>query len=510
MEVVSRAGCANCLDIIKPSPRHLQLLFAATIATPFRIQPGPCKLGVPPSTVQIGQRRHAHTRRHVSSTAVNLPGESTLSQPASKIPRSAALSCLPLSTLIRSYLITAISSYPILLRPSLSALSFLAHSKSPLLNPDTSPILRYALKHTFYAQFCAGETPAEVQKSLAALKSMGYSGVILGHAKEVVLEGDDAAKLEKSRDCKEQDRCNAEDVAKWEKSTLDTILLAKEGDFVALKFTGAGRQALQNLSTSVACSPALEAAVHKICRLSEQRGVRLLFDAEQARLQEGIDNWTLYFMKIYNKGEKALVYGTYQAYAKKTPRVLARHMEEANKHAFVLGVKLVRGAYLGSDPRELFWPTVEDTHNCYNSIAASLIKREYGNVLKPMEGGSGQFPKVNFILASHNAKSVTLACQLRDEQARNGEPRIEMAYGQLMGMADNVSCNIVKSAMERSQLEDKSNVDIPKPYKYLVWGKIGECLKYLLRRAQENRDAVSRTTDARKALGSEILRRVGL
>jgi len=227
-----------------------------------------------------------------------------------------------------------------------------------------------------------------------------------------------------------------------------------------------------------------------------------LFDAEQASLQQGIDNWTMYFAKRYNK-ESALVYGTYQAYARTTPKNLAAHLELARTEGFVLGVKLVRGAYMGSDPRELFWPTIEDTHQCYNAIARSIMQRKYGGILQPVEEGSLEFPQVSLVLATHNAESVQLAMQLRDEQARNGEPRIELAYGQLMGMADNVSCEVVQTA--RTRLESQhANVDVPKAYKYLVWGKLGECILYLNRRAQENRDAVSRTVDARRALGREL------
>ena len=338
---------------------------------------------------------------------------------------------------------------------------------------------------------------------------MGYKGVILGYAREVVLEGNDVSTLNPATDCAEQERCNTEDVTAWEKGTLETVELCRKGDFVALKFTGAGRQALQHLSKTIACAPQLEEAVHKICRRARERGVRLLFDAEQASLQEGIDNWTMYFMRQYNKGEKALVYGTYQAYAKKTPKVLATHLDMAKREGFVLGIKLVRGAYMGSDPRELFWPTIQDTHKCYDGIVEAALKRRYNEVLQPVADASQTFPQVDFLMASHNAKSVERARKIRDEQAQAGTERIEFAYGQLMGMADNVSTELVQVAKERSELPASQGLDIPRAYKYLVWGSVAECSKYLLRRAQENRDAVSRTAEARQALGREVARRMG-
>jgi proline dehydrogenase len=419
------------------------------------------------------------------------------------------MSCLPLSALIRSYLITSVSSIPLLLRPSLAVLSFLAHAKSPLLNPDTSVILRMALRRTFYAQFCAGETPVEVRQTIATLKHTGFKGVIMGHAREAVLSKADADGLDADKDCPEQERCNAEDISRWKENTIATIDLTQKDDFVALKFTGAGRQALQHLKANIACAPKFEEAIHEMCQRAEARGVSLLFDAEQAALQEGIDRWTMYFSRIYNKKAKALVYGTYQAYAMRTPKVLAQHLEQARAEGFVLGVKLVRGAYLGSDPRELFWPNIEGTHKCYDSLAESLLTRQYGHMLQPANPAQPEFPTVNVVLASHNAQSVEKVQQLRNGQVQSGFPLVPLAYGQLMGMADNVSCDLVHAAKE-GQINGGVSRDIPQAYKYLVWGKMSECMKYLLRRAQENSDAVSRTVEARKALGKELARRMGL
>ena len=459
--------------------------------------------------IQIQHKRHAHTRRNVSSTAVVYPQLDASSEPDNAMPRPSAMACLPLSTLIRSYVITSVSSYPLLLRPSLSALSFLANSKSRVFNPDTSPLLKLLLKRTFYAQFCAGETSSEAKATISALKKTGYQGVILGHAKEVVLTKAEIESLDTAVDDGEQERINEADIATWKQHLLDTIALAKEDDFVALKFSGAGCQALQHLLKDKPCAPEFEKAVHQMCQKAQERGVSLLFDAEQDDVQVGIDNWTMYFARKYNRGDKALVYGTYQAYRKNTPEVLAKHLELARKENFILGVKLVRGAYLNSDPRELFWPTIEGTHKCYNGIANALMKQQFNDVVEPGEGLSSEFPMVNLVLASHNAESVRLARQLRNEQAAAGKPMIRMAYGQLMGMADNVSCELVRAANEAREADSKE-VDVPQAYKYLVWGKMSECMKYLLRRAHENKDAVTRTVEARKALGKELARRIGL
>jgi hypothetical protein len=72
-------------------------------------------------------------------------------------------------------------------------------------------------------------------------------------------------------------------------------------------------------------------------------------------------------------------------------------------------------------------------------------------------------------------------------------------------MADEVSCELVQAS---KSAEGNVKVDVPKAYKYLVWGTTGECMKYLLRRAQENRDAVERTREGRDAMAEELVRRV--
>ncbi len=262
--------------------------------------------------------------------------------------------------------------------------------------------------------------------------------------------------------------------------------------------------------------PCLETAITDICNLAAARNVRLLFDAEQQAVQPGIDAWTLDFQQRYNNRSsgEAVVYGTYQAYLKATPTVLAEHLAIAQKHRFTLGVKLVRGAYLGSDPRHLIWPRKEDTDRTFDEVAESVIRRSYGPILKDLRGkGDNEFPDVNLVLASHNHVSVKKAQIIRNEQFKKGQKTVDMVYGQLMGMADELSCELLQETQAIPQVSEQETivstaVDRPRVYKYLVWGTVGECMKYLLRRAEENRDAVARTKEGRRALSAELGRRV--
>ena len=253
----------------------------------------------------------------------------------------------------------------------------------------------------------------------------------------------------------------------------------------------------------------------EICNLAKARRVGLLFDAEQHAVQDGIDQWTLDFQRRYNTDEskRAIVYGTYQTYLRSTPETLMRHLAIAEKEGFTLGVKLVRGAYMNSDSRDLFWPTKEDTDTTYDGIAEALIWRRWNDTLKPRAQGPGtlpKFPNVSLVLASHNSNTVRKAMAMRQEQARHGSKAVDMAYAQLLGMADEVSCELIMASRNEEQgcPSRKNKAKEPKVYKYIVWGTVGQCLKYLSRRAEENKDAVLRAAESRKALRKELLRRI--
>ncbi|KAH0544332.1 hypothetical protein GP486_008521 [Trichoglossum hirsutum] len=413
-------------------------------------------------------------------------------------------------------------------------MAYLARSPSRLLSPDRSFLMHWILKRTLYAQFCAGENRMETRTTIGRLKGMGYSGVILAYARELELDHDTASELVGEH--KENEK-SLEDAQLWKEGTLETVRLASAGDFVAVKkgsntqprFTGAGPTAVYRLSHNLPPTPGLETAIADICDLAVTRNVRLLVDAEQQAVQSGIDSWTLEFMRRYNRRNpgKAVVYGTYQSYLKSTPQTLTTHLATAYGEGFTLGVKLVRGAYLASDPRHLINDTKEQTDEAFDSLAESLIRRSYsGGILQPaINRTATPFPSVNLVLATHNHTSIRKAQALitsaREEgpSTTDGGSTPDVAYAQLMGMADEVSCELLlqaayssssSSSSSPSRGDDPATTNNPPPraYKYLAWGSVGECMKYLLRRAEENRDALARTTHARNALAKELWRRL--
>ncbi|PHH82838.1 hypothetical protein CDD82_4571 [Ophiocordyceps australis] len=442
---------------------------------------------------QHTQRRGIHVTDNKASSATDglpLPPSMTPEDGDTRTP----LAMLPLSMVLRSFCTSVVSSSPLLLKPSLQIMSLLANSSSPVLNPDRNPLLRFFLKQTFYAQFCAGENAVEVGQTVARVKGIGFTGVILNYAKEVELSDSQAGQLKASNARTETQDMIDNEVRPWAEGTLATVGLTEAGDFVAVKFTGAGRLALNLLAHRLPPTPTLAHYIESICQLAQQRGVQLLFDAEQDRLQDGIDDWTLMYAARYNTSpDFATIYGTYQAYKKCAPEVLARHLNESRQRGFSLGVKLVRGAYLGSDPRSCFHDSKAETDACFDGLSTAVLTRQWNDALP----GKGPFPDAHLVLATHNAESVRQARAICDA----GDARSPVAFAQLQGMADEISCELVDSGAS-----DKGAKGQP-VFKYMVWGTTGECMKYLLRRAQENKDAIQRTRHGRDAMWAELVRR---
>ena len=110
-------------------------------------------------------------------------------------------------------------------------MTLLANSRSSFFNPDRNPVLHYLLKKTFYVNFCAGETRSEIQKTIADLKNIGYTGVILTYAKEIVLQEGHNPAAGTGVDHVE----SKSDVRTWKDGNLRTVGLTEAGEFVGLK-----------------------------------------------------------------------------------------------------------------------------------------------------------------------------------------------------------------------------------------------------------------------------------
>jgi proline dehydrogenase len=94
---------------------------------------------------------------------------------------------------------------------------------------------------------------------------------------------------------------------------------------------------------------------------------------------------------------------------------------------------------------------------------------------------------------THNQVSTEKAIKLMDELGIDRQDGT-VHFGQLLGMADNLTFNLGAVGY--------------RAYKYVPYGKVGEVMPYLLRRAQENSAVLGNSNHELELLHEELRRRL--
>ncbi|CRL28190.1 Proline oxidase [Penicillium camemberti] len=423
--------------------------------------------------------------------------------PAIKPPvEVSSMARIPTRLLLRSLILTSLMTSKLFLRPALAVMGVLATSKSALLNPDRNLPLNKFLRWTVYNHFCAGVNRKEVSKTVADIKKMGYQGVILGYSKEIVLDQEEMLSTDASGASEYSEKCY-QMIDEWKEGTLETLRMVGPGDFLAVKLTGAGPVSVDAMAARQSMPEALVKAMDEICIATEKQGSRLWLDAEQQVLQHGLDDWAIEIMRRHNKSETPIVYNTIQGYLKGSKANLDHHLTLAAQEGWSLGIKLVRGAYIEHETRSLIHDTQADTDRSYDLIADTLLCRRM-----PAGKESLPFPKAALFLATHNAGSATKAIATHQNRLLANQPTVMLECGQIQGMADELSCELVQNYERALEQSSAANLTVPKAFKCMAWGSVAECMGYLHRRAIENRGAVERTQHMVTALRRELWRRI--
>jgi proline dehydrogenase len=195
-----------------------------------------------PSTMRSRSYRlvtHPDTARYFESRATSneaLTSASSVkqSQAFRDVDRKAlpCLSVMPTRILVRTLFVTSVLSSPRLVSISLPIMKAFANPGSWLSNTNQNLILHWVVRKLIYDHFCAGENDVEVRKTIEMTKAMGYEGVILGYAREIVVNkntaGTDAVR---PRQAESED----EAVWGWRGGNLRTLSMLGPGDFLAVK-----------------------------------------------------------------------------------------------------------------------------------------------------------------------------------------------------------------------------------------------------------------------------------
>lgn len=313
--------------------------------------------------------------------------------------------------------------------------------------------IKSIIKATIFKHFCGGETIAECNQTIKNLHAGGV-GTILDYS----VEGeDDEQVFDNTRD-----------------EIIRTIVRA-DGDpaipITVFKVTGVGRfSLLEKLDAKQALTDAEQAEWQKvqdrvlaICQKAYNSGVPVMIDAEETWIQETIDQLAIDMMRKFNR-EKCIIYNTYQLYRHDKLASLKFDHSVATKEGFILGAKLVRGAYMEKERKraaEMGYPSpIQPDKQSADKDYDAALRFSMDNI-----------ETLAIVAGTHNEHSCRLLADLLDEKGiDHNHPHVY--FSQLLGMSDNLSFNLADA---------RYNVA-----KYVPYGPVKAVLPYLFRRAQEN------------------------
>jgi proline dehydrogenase len=332
------------------------------------------------------------------------------------------------------------------------------------------------IKNTIFEQFCGGTSLAESLKTVKELSALGV---------ETVLDyGAEAKESEADFDLTMSE-------------FLKVIEFAAENnsvEIVPIKVTGMARfDILEKLTAGKTLSSDEQkswdntlARFDKLCRIAKEKNTALFVDAEESWIQDAIDEVTDLMMERYNT-DKVVVYNTFQMYRHDRLVYLEKSYKRAIEKGYMLGAKLVRGAYMEKERERAekmgypspIQPDKDSTDRDYDFAVAFCVQHH---------------EKIASCLASHNQHSTELQIDLMEKMGLE-QNNPHMSFCQLYGMSDNLTFNLSKAGYRVG--------------KYVPFGPIGDVVPYLIRRARENSSVNGEVGRELKLIQEELKRRKG-
>lgn len=336
------------------------------------------------------------------------------------------------------------------------------------------PFIESMVKNTIFEQFCGGTTLLECQKTIDKLYK---------HNTLTILDyGAEAKEREEDFNHTMNETIRAIDFAATNKSV----------PVVSTKITGLGRFAMleavqQNIPFTKASRVEYKNVLKRldaICHVASHKGVGVFFDAEESWIQDTIDHLVTVMMRRYNRN-KVVVYNTFQLYRKDRLQFLIDSFNLAKQGGYMLGAKLVRGAYMEKERAKAekngydspIHPNKEATDDAFNMAVRFCVDN---------------YEKIASCNASHNAHSNLLQAELiAQKNIQKDHPHLN--FCQLYGMSDNLTFNLTAAGYNVA--------------KYVPYGAVKEVVPYLIRRAQENSSVTGDMSREYKLVRKEIQRR---
>ncbi len=316
------------------------------------------------------------------------------------------------------------------------------------------PGIRWLLKNTIFKQFVGGETLPETKPQIDELWQYNILTIL---------------------DYGAEGRSSEPDLDRAHKKFVEAVSFAatnRSVPVVSLKLSALAANEL--LETVNRREPLVDDDMLKwkrvderlddLCRQASRLGVSVFIDAEESWMQDAIDELAHKMMHRYNRS-RVTVYNTFQMYRHDRLAFLMSSHHHASSSGYMLGAKLVRGAYLDKErarANELGIPSPihsdkEATDRDFD-LALSFCVENY--------------QRIAFCAATHNDKSCQWLASLID-RARLVRNHPHLNFCQLYGMSDHITYNLAANGYTAS--------------KYVVFGRVEEVTPYLVRRAEENR-----------------------
>ncbi|KAK7688068.1 hypothetical protein QCA50_008438 [Cerrena zonata] len=514
----------------------------------------------------------------------------------------------PLSSLVRSYIVYTSFCIPGLVDWSPTILETL--TSIPLVKQVTEAIVRI----TFFNQFVGGDTANDTLPVLEtlhqenkgcllaysvevdeaeAIKGVKKQGEVPVHKRgvqEMVRSIDVAADFEEQHRNASGNRStwvavkltallpSAQSLINFSKYILDT----RQGSSI-VPFPGAPRPSDLDIlySGSIEGSPLSQQDVvdlknlyddmARVCARGQERGIRVVIDAEYSWYQPAVDAIALGLMRKFNElpsGDsdsertfQPLVYNTFQAYLRRQPAYLVQSIADAKAGNYALGIKLVRGAYhphetsahnlrnsgdgakkrkslaISSESEPPVWSNKADTDAAYNG-SVELIMNEIENDVKgrlaPTQSSSRSWlswlglkkdtpvtaqpspPRIGVLFGSHNWDSQKLILSQLvkrglatvDGALENGDPIVRIGDEVLMRVSVAQLYGMTDALT--NYIVDRTRSSSPFILKYVPYGALVEVMPYLSRRAIENKSVLGEgaSDEERKLAAHEIKKRI--
>lgn len=331
------------------------------------------------------------------------------------------------------------------------------------------------IKKTIFQQFCGGETMEEAAQTASVLGKYGV-GVILDYGVE-----------------------GKEGEAEFDKAVPEFIRAIKYASsqknipFISIKITGFARFGLLEKIHSGATLTQDEQSewqrvrqrIYDICGAAARYKVMVLVDAEESWIQQPVDDLTDDMMEAFNQDGEVFIFNTFQMYRHDRYVFLQKSYERAVQKGYLLGAKLVRGAYMEKERKraaEMGYPSPiqaskENTDKDYNDGVDFCLRH---------------LDKLAVFIGTHNEDScLKAAAYMQEHNIPATHPHVY--FSQLYGMSDNISFNLAHEGFHVA--------------KYLPYGPVKDVIPYLMRRAQENTSVSGQTGRELSLINKEIKRR---